>query len=454
MAAASSIARWLLNEASSGTTPTECADDEGSNTLTIDYSSGDAAWTSVAAGNGLDFTATAGSSNTAIAELDDIATNGDIGSSLDAVSEVSFILRATIDAGAASGSRLFAIGTNSGDTDLSIVVDTTVLRIRWDQESGGVDDTVSYSIPSGITTIGVSIDTTEAAGADRCKVYYDGSLETAAGGTLTLDSTLDNINNTNRYATIGNRPSQNRNIDGKIYYAELFTGVLTSTQQSDAHTALASGNDANWDADAGTTVNLTGQASTSGQGTLSISGAASTALAGQSSTSGQGALAVSIGISEALTGQASTVGQGAVIVTVGGVAIVPLTGQSSTVGQGTLAISGAAIEALSGQESTVNQGAISVSAGVGVDLTGQGLSSAQGTMSVVVDTVVGLSGLQSVVGQGVIGFQTANILTLTGQESSVQQGVIVVSAGGWTVQPDVSATWDEKIDASTTWTIQ
>ena len=67
MAAASSIARWLLDEASSGTTPTECADDQSSNTLTIDYSSGDANWTSVAAGNGLDFTASAGATDAAVA---------------------------------------------------------------------------------------------------------------------------------------------------------------------------------------------------------------------------------------------------------------------------------------------------------------------------------------------------------------------------------------------------
>jgi len=261
MAAASSIARWLLDEASSGTAPTTCADDQGSNDLTIDYSSGDANWTSVAAGNGLDFTATTNTANTAIAELADISTNGDIGSKLDDVSEVSMIVRCDIDAAHNNGMRLIAIGTNSGNTDISLVLhaSTPSLRVRWDQEAGGDDDEVSYllAIPSGIVTVGVSIDTTETVGADRCKLYLDGVLQANQGGTITSGSTLGSINSTNRSFSLGNRPSLNRNIDGKIYYAELFNGVLTATQHSDAHTAIASDNDANWDAPSTTSV-LTG----------------------------------------------------------------------------------------------------------------------------------------------------------------------------------------------------
>ena len=119
---ATSVGRWLLDEASSGTTPTTAADDTGnSNTLTVDYSSGDAEWTSIASGNGVDFTATVATANTAILTLSDIANNGNIGSSFGSgTQQLSFIMVFDIDAGDASGPRLVQIGTDSGDGDFAI----------------------------------------------------------------------------------------------------------------------------------------------------------------------------------------------------------------------------------------------------------------------------------------------------------------------------------------------
>ena len=259
MAAAVSIARWLLDEASSGTGPTTVADDQGPNDLTIDYSSGDAEWTSIAAGNGMDFTALPATSNTAVVELEDIATNGDIGSSLDGVSELSLILVGDIVAGSGLGSRFFAIGSNSGNTDFSLVVETARVVVRWDEESGGSGGGVDYVFPSGVTTIGVTVDTSEAASADRVKLYYDGVLQSLVSESpaLTLNSTLDSVNSTNRSATIGNRPSHNRNVQGRVYYCELFNGILTATQHLDAHNALNTDNDANWDAPSGNTITAT-----------------------------------------------------------------------------------------------------------------------------------------------------------------------------------------------------
>lgn len=241
-----SVARWLLDEASSGTGPATVGDDQGSNDLTIDYSSGDAAWTSIGAGNGLDFTAAPGTANTAIAELDDIAGNGNIGSSLDGATTVSLLLVVDIDAGDSTGSRLFAIGTDTGNGDFAVTISDTQMGIRWDVESGGAGSTVFYNIPSGVTVIAVIVDTTEAVNTDRVKVYFDNSLETKISGDISLNVAIDAVNDSTRSASIGNRPSLNRNVDGKVYYAELFTGALTPTEISDSSTALAAGNDANW----------------------------------------------------------------------------------------------------------------------------------------------------------------------------------------------------------------
>jgi hypothetical protein len=451
-----SIARHLMDEASSGTTPTECADDANSNTLTIDYSSGDAAWTSIGAGNGLDYTATVLTANTATAELSDISTNGNIGSSFSSgTQQLSYIIVCDIDVGNNSGPRLVQIGSDSGDGDFAIATRVSDWLFRWSKESGGSD--VTYPIPSGsygtgVVVVAVVIDSTEGTAANRIKVYYDNVLQTATSGTIALNESID-LDNTSYNFSLGNRGSLNRNINGKIYYSELFTGALTATEVEDAYDALILDNDANWQGGA-VSVPLTGQGSTSGQGTITVTGAASVALAGQSSTGGQGAVVATGNTAVTLTGQESTSGIGSIVVTVGGVAVVPLTGQQSTSGQGVLSVAGAASLTLTGQGSTTAQGALSVSAGASFALAGQASTAGIGTVTTLINTVVSLTGQGSASGQGTIGLQTANILTLTGQESSSAQGLITISGGGWTIQPDISSAWDEKIDSSTTWVIQ
>ncbi|MBL4940926.1 MAG: hypothetical protein JKY81_04610 [Colwellia sp.] len=254
---ATSIARYLLDEASSGTSPTECADDQGSNTLTIDYSSGDANWVNITPGNGLDFTAASTTANSAIAELADISTNGDIGSSLDGVSGASCLFVIDLDNGNNNGARAFHIGTNTGNGDFGVTFDGTErLFVRWDYEDTSNNFHV-YPAPSltGAVVIAIVVDTTQAAEADRTKVYYDNVLKTrATGDTIAQNSTLDNVNSTNRSMCLGNRPSQNRNVDGALYYFELFTGQLTATEVEDAYDALILDNDADWAAGGASTL--------------------------------------------------------------------------------------------------------------------------------------------------------------------------------------------------------
>jgi hypothetical protein len=260
MSAYSVIARWLYNEASSGTTPTTVADDTGNgNDLTPDYGSGDANWASVAAGNGLDFTADP-ITGSAVAELVDIATNGTIGSSLSGVNELSFITICDIDEGHSFGPRLSQIGTAGGDGDFAILTRaapaTEDFLFRWNQEASGSD--MSYPIPNGgyptgLVIIHVIIDTTQATAIDRIKVYYDGVLQVANSGTIVQNSTID-PDQTNRYFTSGNRGTQNRSIKGVNYYEEIGNGQFTPTQVSDSYTALLADNDADWNAGAGSTL--------------------------------------------------------------------------------------------------------------------------------------------------------------------------------------------------------
>lgn len=245
---ATRVARYLLDEASTGTTPTTCADDTGNgNTLTIDYSSGDLQWTSITEGNGLDFLAASVTNATAVCILNDVATNGSVGAALDGATQVWFAMSIGNIAGHSSGARLFAVGTDSGNTDVSVIKEESdIWHVRWDMETGG-DNFQSEQIfhtAKAHETLIVQIDTTQASRADALQFYIDGSAITAQFTTSYVqNAALGNVNSTDRNLTLGNRGDTNRNVQGQIYYAEMGTGVLTAQEVSDLHTNLIADND-------------------------------------------------------------------------------------------------------------------------------------------------------------------------------------------------------------------
>lgn len=259
MAAYNALGRWLLDEAASGTSPTTAADETGNgNTLTVDYGSSDANWTSATEGRGVDFTAAAATDDSAVLYLSDIATNGNIGSGLDSANQVYIVLQTDNIVGHVNAMRVLAVGTTSGNTDVSIIKTNSNWEVRWDQESGGANDVVRFDITqaAGRDTLIFQLDLTEAVLADRIKIYHNGTTKLGAGAyssnNLTLNSTLGNINSTDRLMTIGNRGSRNRNPQGQIYYAEIGSGLLTASEISDIYTAVSSDNDASWETVAGT----------------------------------------------------------------------------------------------------------------------------------------------------------------------------------------------------------
>jgi hypothetical protein len=244
LAAATSIARYLLNEASSGTSPTMVADDEGGHDLTIDYGTAHAAWSSNADGNGLDFTDTAGA---AIAKISDMSAADSIGGQLDGLKEVSIIMVARIDAGHANVHRCIHLGTNGSNGELGLVFGEDTLELRFAQESGGDSDRAEYPFTSfGNEDIyQFVINTAEAVAADRVKFYLNGSLQTANSQTIEQDDALASQNIAYAFC-IGNRGNLNREIDGAIWYVELFAGLLSADELTASRTALLLDHDANW----------------------------------------------------------------------------------------------------------------------------------------------------------------------------------------------------------------
>lgn len=245
---ATSIARWLLSEASSGTTPTECADDTGNvNTLTIDYGTSNLEWINVTAGNGLQ---SLSNDHDAIAELANISANGNIGSSLEGAHSCSLVIRGDFLSGLTLAGRLFHIGTSAGGGDIAIVnaLAPERLIVRFDAEVTNYANDYAETFPSGIQTIIAVIDTSEALAADRCKFYIDNVLQTPTASTIVRFSKIY-PDQTDRSVCLFNRPDNLRGAEAKLFYAELFTGKLSDTERALAHTNLTNNNDTDWNTD-------------------------------------------------------------------------------------------------------------------------------------------------------------------------------------------------------------
>lgn len=250
MTTATSIARWLLDEASSGTTPTTCADDTGNgNTMTIDYSSGDAAWTSIASGNGWQVTAAANTATGPRLYISDAVSTGNIVSSLNGQVEASVILDVDLATPAASVSILRIANQTSGTACFEITMDASrKITISWGNEYGSYGTFYFGAIATGRTILAIRVDSSQATSTNRVILYSNGSNVSVEGGgdDIALNLQFNQEPGYNPSLSLMNNMAVNNNPQGSIYYAEIFTGSLTTTQMTDSNTAISSDNDANW----------------------------------------------------------------------------------------------------------------------------------------------------------------------------------------------------------------
>lgn len=241
---ANSIARYLFNEAASGTSPTHVIDDTGNgNDLTIDYSSGDAVWSEDSEGRFLDFTAApVVSAPSAIAKLDNILANGNIGSSYNNTTQLWFQTVAEIDAAHSNGCRIFQLGTDTGNGRIALVDNGTYCSVRINTATVA---NIGTLVGRGKVHLIVSIDTSQVDANERVRIYVDGIRQTPTGTPPAQDTSID-VNYTTFSLSVGNRGSGDRNIDGKIRYLEFFTDAPTIQEISDCYSALSANDDADW----------------------------------------------------------------------------------------------------------------------------------------------------------------------------------------------------------------
>lgn len=244
MAAYTEILFLPLNEASSGTTPTQVTDSANGLTIPITYNGG-ANWTSVTAGNGLQFTAAAGSaSGPVVARLDFTGTA--LATAISGATELSAygVFSATdVD----DGGVIFLIGRDDGLGGLFSLrwgdAGGANFNGRWNNDDGA--GLVYYDMPGAENVADGDLHTFvlvfDPASADDLNLWIDGNSipvafsegPTGAMPTITAD----------HFIAIGNHLNNNAGFTGRIMAFGCGTGVLTSGQISDIHTELLSNND-------------------------------------------------------------------------------------------------------------------------------------------------------------------------------------------------------------------
>lgn len=230
---ASPTVEWLFDEASSGSSPTTVASTVGGHDLTIAYDSGNAAWTSVSQGNGLDFTGTPATTD-AKCTLSDLSA--EFGPSFSNIKTLTCLFALRADAGDSLDCRIVYLGPSNGNGDFAVCLDENEdIQVRWDDDTGtGGRVTFTDSPASGsYYAFAARIDTNESTLANRCRLWsYNGTSVTehttqVETGELAQNETID-LNNANYHVGIGGMLSTNqRNPDGAIFYVSLYNTALS-----------------------------------------------------------------------------------------------------------------------------------------------------------------------------------------------------------------------------------
>ncbi len=235
------LARYWMEEASSGQAPTQLLDDQASPlNLPITYDGANYSYTVLPTGRGWESTTT---NNDGRAST--LVNGTKLQTTLDGATATTIEVVLAIDALSTSQSRIFHIGdgSESGYLTLSSPNATTLffyalgttLRGQWNP---GFDGTRAV--------FHLVYDSAEPTAGDRVRLYKNGVLQASTGGTdPPLNETISIPNG--KYFAIANREVGVRSFDGSIYYAAVYDGALTASEVSTNSTALLASDDSGLD---------------------------------------------------------------------------------------------------------------------------------------------------------------------------------------------------------------
>lgn len=237
---ATPLLAYKFNEASSGTAPTAILDSSAGTALNATITYGvSGAWTSIAAGRGLNYGGTATSVSgslsgtkvqTALAGSTAVTVEWCIDSALSATTYDSYL----------------EIVDGSSTHVISMTINHSQGGLIFSAAEGAFpnDCLIKCTIPtSGVLVIHVVVDSTQATAGNRVKVYVNGSLQSITivdqiGLNAALDAGFTWSTATLTMGAVGAAPL------GITYEGFIYASALNSTEVSAHATAIAANNDA------------------------------------------------------------------------------------------------------------------------------------------------------------------------------------------------------------------
>jgi uncharacterized repeat protein (TIGR01451 family) len=259
-AAANLLAQYWVDEAATGQAPATLNDNAvGPLNLPITYPSGTTPlWADGANGNRhLRFFDPVIGNDTGGARVNVGGTKMDaLHGSMQATMEVKYMM----DGGSCAGEdgRIFGIadggGSGFGQLEIRQVTDNDTLAVKWAGQAsvaryalGAVGSGCPITTPSTVHWV---IDTTEPVAADRVRAYINGvqtAVSVQTGALPGLNETIDLGVPANREMFLGlpHSGSGIRTLQGRIWYAALYSGVLSDPTISANATAINACDDLN-----------------------------------------------------------------------------------------------------------------------------------------------------------------------------------------------------------------
>jgi len=239
--AATPLLLYLFNEASSGTTPTTIHDTSVGpvGDLTITYGLA-AAWTSVTAGDGLNYAFTGTSVSAAL-------TSTKVQTALQGATKVYF--ETVVDAAgqASAYGNYFTIEDNSGDTVIGMIINHAQggVILNW---SNGAGIAKAVLPTSGVFHLRCEIDNTQAVGTDRAKFWINGPPVASGSVTWVATPALNLAIDTDGTTAVNWTQAKVKisgDVSGDVSSGITYFAAIYTASPGDNSTALLANNDAN-----------------------------------------------------------------------------------------------------------------------------------------------------------------------------------------------------------------
>ena len=230
------VARYWMEEAASGQSPTQLIDDQVSPLdLSITYDGANPTYIAPSTGRGWSSATTTNNGRASI-----LADGTKIQTALDGSTKASIELVVRVDAASSSGTRLIHIGSSTESGHFTVEASPTKIEFYLFGETIRGEWNPAWDATR--MAFHLVYDSTQPTAADRVKLYKNGVLLSKTGGTdPPLNETISVP--AGKSFVIGNREVGGRSLDGDITYAAVYDGALSASEISSQATALLANDD-------------------------------------------------------------------------------------------------------------------------------------------------------------------------------------------------------------------